>query len=571
MKTRWILLLALTALLPFAGWSEVTLQLSKNEISQDDSTALRLKVVGGLKRLPPEIPLPEGLEVRNVSRQDTLADSKHVTWVVYEINASKPGTYQIGPYSLKMDDGQHELPAMTLTVTAPKVVNVDEGLFVTFEASSDQVYLKQPLDVTLTFFSEHPIEDINVTEFPTEGFEISDWQPIRSRNRSFDGKTYRVKRYVARMIPKKPGAYTFDPAFRVRIQEPGELKIGPSFGMPRRVIDIRTVRMKLPEPGTLEVLAPPAEGRPEGFTGHVGRFELSGSLSPERVTVGDPVTLRVQLTGRGSILEALPPQVEESADFNVYEPKLIAEDMRRDGLSGIKTIEQVIIPRNAGITELPKIAFSFFDPEMAEYQTTTLGPFPLEVTGGADEGDGTRVVSSLPQDTETGLNVLGEDLVYLKRSPGRLRPLDAAIPGWGVAVGTAAPLGLWGILALAGLMKQHSRKDPDLSRKRSASRDLQHDLKSVEQLEPSERFPRMWGVLSSYLQTRLELPPGDLDAASLKATLSPSLKEETLETLLHWVTQCEQARFSGEPPTLSEDRMADFRDCMLAVDQELGA
>jgi len=571
MTIRHVLRMGLIALLPVMGWGEVTLQLSRTEMSQDETTSLTLKVEGGLKRLPPNIPLPEGLRVLGTSRQDMTVNFKRETRVVYEIGAAEPGTYRIGPYSLDMSDGKHELPQLLLTVTPPKVLQDDKQLFATLEPSSERVYIKQPLDVTLTFFSQNPIEDIKVLEFPTEGFETGDWQEIRARNQVFNGKTYRVKRYVSRMIPKKEGVYTFDPTFRVRVQEPGELQRDPSFGMFRRRYELRTLRIQLPEPGQVEVRSPPTEGRPDSFTGHIGRFELRGSLSPEQVTAGDPVTLRVQLTGRGSIREALPPRVEESEAFNVYDPKLIEEDMRRDGLSGIKTIEQVIIPRHAGITELPEIAFSYFDPELEEYQTTTLGPFPLQVKAAAGSEEGNRVVSSLP-DGElliTGPNVLGDDLVYLKRSPGTLRPLGRPVLGWSVTAGAVAPLGLWAVAAMIGLVKQHQNRNPGQTRRRSASKELRVELETLAQLEPDELYPRMWGILSSYLQKRLELPPGDLDAASISAHLPSSVQEETREELLTWVTQCEQARFSGGAALESGQMQQNFCTCLLKLDQEL--
>lgn len=568
---KWML--SLMILLPLLGWSAVTLDLSKTQMTQDETTSLTLKVEGGLQRLPPKIPLPDGLEVRGTSRQDMTINFKRETRVVYELGATKPGTYEIGPYTLEMNDGKHEIPQLTLTVKAPTVLKEDEQLFVSFDPSAERVYVKQRLDVTLTFFSLNPIEEINVVDFQSEGFDIGDWQEIRTRNQQLNGNTYRVKRYVARMIPKQEGTYSFNPLFRVQVQVPGEIERDNSFGMFRRRYDIRTMRIQLKEPGQVEVLAPPTEGRPESFTGHVGRFQLSGSLSPEEVKVGDPMTLRIQLTERGSIREALPPRVDESADFNVYDPRLIEEDMRRDGLSGIKTMEQVIIPLHEGVTELPEISFSYFDPEREEYQTTRLGPFPLTVTPGSGTENGSRVVNSLPGgglNQETGPNVLGEDLVYLKRSPGSLRPLTTPVPGWGIAMGGIAPLAIWGLLALGGLLKS-SPAGVDSGKRKNASRTLREQITALSQAEEDQLAGQIWDILAEYLQARLDIPPGELNASSISTHLPKTVSHETGEKLLKWISRCEQARFSGGRLTGDAEEMRDdFRDCMMRLDLEVG-
>src|SRR5690606_11962555 len=111
----------------------------------------------------------------------------------------------------------------------------------------------------------------------------------------------------------------------------------------------------------------------------------------------------------------LPPGLKETDDFKVYQPKLIAEDRNR------KIIEQVIIPKHGEVTEIPPLTFSYYDTLQKAYKTLQSGPFPLQVNE-SDSDKMTSVISSLPSGTgSTEIELLGDDLIYLKTRPGELR------------------------------------------------------------------------------------------------------------------------------------------------------
>ena len=99
-----------------------------------------------------------------------------------------------------------------------------------------------------------------------------------------------------------------------------------------------------------------------GFNGAVGQFSMAAKASPLEVTVGDPVTVKIQLSGQGAVDSLNLPKLEWPG-FKSYEPSISSENADPLGLSGTKVFEQVIIPENDTLTEVPKIELAYFNPE----------------------------------------------------------------------------------------------------------------------------------------------------------------------------------------------------------------
>src|SRR5204863_5356139 len=123
---------------------------------------------------------------------------------------------------------------------------------------------------------------------------------------------------------------------------------------------------------------------PASFNGAVGIFSMNVSAGPTNVTVGDPITVRVRLSGQGALDGLTLPEQFASGDFKTYPATVKAtEPTDAFGLQGSKTFEQVVVPQNAEIKQLPPVTFSFFDPQQAAYRTLTQPSLGLVVRPGA--------------------------------------------------------------------------------------------------------------------------------------------------------------------------------------------
>src|ERR1700733_9745147 len=107
--------------------------------------------------------------------------------------------------------------------------------------------------------------------------------------------------------------------------------IGNLFG---RVVQ-KTVTLK-PEATPVTVLPLPVDGRPADFAGAVGQFQVASELLPAGGAVGDPLTFKFTVTGKGNLSRVSSDALHDSAQWRVYrtDSKVTADDDA--GLQGFK-------------------------------------------------------------------------------------------------------------------------------------------------------------------------------------------------------------------------------------------
>jgi hypothetical protein len=132
---------------------------------------------------------------------------------------------------------------------------------------------------------------------------------------------------------------------------------------------------------SVKVLPLPQAGRPADFGGAVGTFSAEASASPDKVNAGDPVTLKLTITGHGNFDRVASDMLAGDANWKTYKPKTHFDAQDTAGYEGTKTIEQPIIPASGSVTSIPSLSFSYFDPEKQQYATVTTVPIPISVTG----------------------------------------------------------------------------------------------------------------------------------------------------------------------------------------------
>jgi hypothetical protein len=127
----------------------------------------------------------------------------------------------------------------------------------------------------------------------------------------------------------------------------------------------------------------PVEGRPLDFSGAVGKFDVSSEPAVTRAVTGDPITLKVKISGQGNFDRVTTNGLASGAAWKSYKPNARFEPADRDGLAGTKTFEQAIVPTGAGPSEIPAVSFSYFDPGTQSYVTKSTSPIPIEIVPGS--------------------------------------------------------------------------------------------------------------------------------------------------------------------------------------------
>src|SRR5262249_23658954 len=156
----------------------------------------------------------------------------------------------------------------------------------------------------------------------------------------------------------------------------GNLTLGPVEGsvglVARGIFDLfgrpaQRVGLVL-DPQAFQVSPLPADNVPPDFKGAVGTYSLSVSAGPTNLAGGDPLTVRVRVSGQGALDGLSLPEQSAWHDFKTYPPNSTVAAPSELHTEGTNIFEQIVVPQNAGIKALPAISFSYFDPEQKVYR-----------------------------------------------------------------------------------------------------------------------------------------------------------------------------------------------------------
>jgi len=152
---------------------------------------------------------------------------------------------------------------------------------------------------------------------------------------------------------------------------------GPLFGRPPELMhkDIQSNKL------VMHILPLPDQGKPDGFTGAIGNFQVSGNAVPANVGVGEPVTLRFTITGTGNFDYVRAPALAPSPAWKAYNATSKTTYQDEANTQAMKIFEQAIIPQRNGVLPLPAATFSYFDPDTKQYVSVPVQLPSVSVTG----------------------------------------------------------------------------------------------------------------------------------------------------------------------------------------------
>jgi len=285
-------------------------------------------------------------------------------------------------------------------------------------------------------------------------------------------------------------------------------------GRVNQVVRASTVDARSTGP-VLTVRAPPADGRPPAYTNAVGHFKFTGAADPSTLRVGDTCTITLTVTGDGNIDFVKWPEFDVlKEDFRIF-----GKTPRK--LPRTQVLEIQVSPKSERVTQVPELAFAFFDPDSGTYQSLSVGPFALSVQPGGNDG-----LATLESQTETlsSLETVRETLSL---------PSSGPPPGWLLALPGALAL-----LAVEVAARRRSWRasHPDLVARRGARRRLDE---SLAQARDARDLAVAFG---KFLSARLGGPPAGMSAEEAAARLADgALSAELREVIGRW----EAASFGG--------------------------
>ena len=489
----------------------------------------------------------------------------------YILMAEKEGTYKIPGATIVADGNNYTSNSVEIKVLPPDQSSsnagsgssarssrnqansgkiTDKELFMTATASKTNVYEQEAILLTYKVYTQVNLTALNGDIPDLKGFHT---QEVELPNQ----KTFTLEHYNGRnynttiwrqlvLFPQQTGkieipSVTFEGTVSqiVASADPFDaffnggnyVNINKNIVTPKLTIDVKEL---------------PA-GKPANFSGGVGEFTLSSSISTQELKTNDAVTIKLVISGTGNMKLINTPEVGFPQDFEIYDPKVDNKfNLTRNGLSGNKVIEYLAIPRHAGTYTIPPIEFSYFDLKSQSYKTLKTDAYTLNVAKG--EGNSDQVVANFT--SKEDLKVLGQDIRYIKTGDTQLTKKDDYFFGstsyylWYIV-----PLALF--IALMIINRKQAMENANVAKVRTkkankvATKRMKNAGKLLAEKKSEAFYDEVLKALWGYISDKLSMPVSQLSKDNIEEELQKhQVADELIKEFINNLNECEFARYA---------------------------
>jgi hypothetical protein len=561
-----ILILATLSFIPVpTNAASFTASLDRDSIALGESATLTLKFEGDLPQSEPSLPEIPGLNIGSALRNSIDLNINGVPSSILTL------TYSLAP----QHTGDFTIPALTADVngqrlaTAPLKLNVTQPqvpMAADIKSGSQIAFMKLTLPKTNIYTGEVMAADLRIyyrqdarlaqpprlTDLPVAGFTVGKIASSDQSQVQIGNAIYNVIPAKIALTAIKSGPLSIGPiAVGLLLDVPSEnqprdpffAQFGvhsPFFSGEQKQVALATERVNV------ESLPLPVENVPADFNGAVGNYSMTTTAGPTNLATGDPITVRVQISGRGALDAITLPNQAAWNDFKIFPPTSKVETTDQLGLEGDKTFEEIVTPQNTDIRALPPFSFSLFNPDDGKYHTLTQSAVPLAVHSG-----GATVMPAIAVNKNSaGENQTPQDILPIKENFGTLETKSVPL----IVQPKFLAMQSLPVLAFLAAFIWRKRTDslannPRLRRQRAVAqlvRDGISDLKNFAvENKPEEFFATLFRLLQEQLGERLDCPASAITENVIDE--HPVLRgapKTTPDDLRELFQLCNQARYA---------------------------
>lgn len=367
-------------------------------------------------------------------------------------------------------------------------------------------------------------------------------EPLR-RNQVIEGSPFLVMTWHSALAAVKPGDFSLsvDTPISVKLdtQSAEDRAFAARLGWPFSQILYNGIAPKdvtIASPASeLQVLSLPTEGRPKDFSGAVGDFQVSSDTSATHVAEGDPLTLRLHISGAGNFDRVDAPMFDHLDHWKTYPAKSSFKPSDAAGYKGEKVFEQPLIAALPGEQSIPGLQFSYFNPNTRKYERAQTQPIKVMVGGSlADNSLSAPVESANGAAGSQSARGLRPDHPRPQSSVSQLRPLYFQAPFLAVPATLA--------LILAGSLFA-VRPHPARATSKAAERVLAQLDAAARSGDSSSFFELARTALLQTFAARWQISPDQIVSTELQARLGTA--GEDVERLF---ALADEAKYSDYEP-----------------------
>ena len=509
----------------------------------------------------------------------------------YMLMAQRTGSFTIGPATVKVDGEQVQsngvrievLPAdqqpqqqaqsnpntqSSQSTQSSQGNQSSENLFVRTIASKTRVHEQEALMISykLYFANVDVTQLTNNTKLPEfTGFLKQDLEQgeIQTELEHYNGRNYQTAvLYRTILYPQHSGDIKIEPAnfeavLRVQTQQRARSIFDDFFGSYTNVTKMLTAPSV-----TIHVAALPG-GKPAGFSGGVGKFSMTPSISQTELQANEAVTIKIDITGSGNMKLLKTPAIDWPEGFEPYDPK-VTNNFRTTtaGVSGTKSIEYLAIPRSAGEYTIPAVKFSYFDIDEKTYKTLSTPEYTIRVKrgNGANGGNGENSEAQVISYTQKeDIKQLGTDIRYIDTKPLQIKNEKLIIINYDF-------LWLWYVvpfvlaLIILIVLRKQIKEAADITRVRykRANKVAQKRLKAAAAALKANNKDAFYAAIEqaawTYLSDRLSIPTADLNKENIATLLrQKGVSDTRISEVMNVLSTAEFARYAPSTDHAMDD------------------
>lgn len=445
-----------------------------------------------------------------------------------------------------------------------------KDLFMTATASRTSVHEQEAILVTYKIYTLVDLRELD-GKLPTlDGFQIQEIPLPRTKEFSieqYNGRNYRSviwSQYL--LFPQKSGKLTIPAITYEGVVITRNRNLDPIEAFFNGQSGYTEVKRKIATP-TLTINVSPLPNKPEGFSGAVGKFSVSSSISTKEVDANEAVTLKISVQGSGNMKLISTPEVKFPKDFETYDAKVNDNfQLTRSGLSGTKDFEYLFVPRHPGTYEIPAAEFIYFDTESRSYKTLKTEAYTLKVNKGkSGTGQNVSNYSGQQQDVQQ----LNQDIRFIKKGDVDLHQSgDTFFGTWKCWVAYLLPLLLFIIVMVLGRKQMKAHANVALSRGRKANKVARKRMKTAKKLldthDTGKFYDEVLRALWGYVGDKFNMSQESLNKENIEQSLtSRNVPTEQIQQFMKVLNDCEFARYA--PGDVNENMENVYNSAISAI------
>jgi hypothetical protein len=510
--------------------------------------------------------------------------------LTYILSPKKEGKFTISPAAITIDGKTYKSNSLTIEVVKganpqsaqetqqqPGQIS-DKDLFVRIEVNKTSVYKGEPLRATVKLYTRVQLQQLSDVKFPQfngfwrENIEMKD-KNVAWNKEGYNGEIYHtaiVSEFI--LIPQSSGQLIVDPIDLevVAVQEVKQKSRAhnpfndpffddffqrSSYERVNKNIKSNTTKIQVKDiPASADL---------------VGSVKLSSEISKTEVKTNESVSLKIKLTGKGNLKMVEPFKIDFPADFESFEPEIDQKiKISSQGISGSKTFEYLLIPRQAGNYTIPSLDFTVFNPATGKLEKLRTESYELKVKQSNE--------SVQPQVSDFGgnkvaLNHIGKDIRYIKTANISLSKESGLwFESWSFYA--AYILSTVGFVAALVLIKKQKNNSADIvgAKKRKAGNMARKRLKVAGQYLQEDNSAKFYDELLKanwkYLEDKLSIQKSEFTKEKIRTVLTQSgVSDELLSRFIAMMEKCEMAQYA--PITKHTSMAEDYEQNVEIISQ----